>query len=322
MLISSAPGKLFIAGEYAVTHPGYPAILVAVDKFITLSIEKALYKGSIDLGRDRPISWTRDKDEIVLDGYKHGLPHIRFAIKMVETYIQELGKKPNFYHLKIESQLRSKEGKKYGLGSSAALIVSLVNALCAYYEIPISPDELFKLSSLANLHINRASSCGDIAASVYGGWIAFTSFDRKWVLKQQKNKSIKELISTKWPGLSIEPLNPPKELRLVVGWTGEPASTTKLLEQINQSRLKNNRAYRNFLYGSKICVNKMIKAFREADIKGIQKQVQINRQLLIDLGKDLGVEIESLLLTKLCHIGQKYKGYGKPRSWWRTCSNT
>ena len=98
---------------------------------------------------------------------------------------------------------------------------------------------------------------------------------------------------------------------VVVGWTGEPASTTKLLEQINQSRLKNNRAYRNFLYGSKICVNKMIKAFREADIKGIQKQVQINRQLLIDSGKDLGVEIESLLLTKLCHIGQKYKGYGK-----------
>ena len=42
MIITSAPGKLFIAGEYAVVEPGYPAILVAINQFIMVSLEKAL----------------------------------------------------------------------------------------------------------------------------------------------------------------------------------------------------------------------------------------------------------------------------------------
>jgi mevalonate kinase len=36
MIELSVPGKLFIAGEYAVVEPGHPAIIVAVDQFITV----------------------------------------------------------------------------------------------------------------------------------------------------------------------------------------------------------------------------------------------------------------------------------------------
>ncbi|MFO8068960.1 MAG: phosphomevalonate kinase, partial [Alkalibacterium sp.] len=35
---AKSPGKLYIAGEYAVTEPGYPAVIVAVDRFITVSL--------------------------------------------------------------------------------------------------------------------------------------------------------------------------------------------------------------------------------------------------------------------------------------------
>ena len=44
MIVSKAPGKLFIAGEYAVVEPGHTGILVAVDKFITVILEKATKK--------------------------------------------------------------------------------------------------------------------------------------------------------------------------------------------------------------------------------------------------------------------------------------
>ena len=37
----SAPGKLYIAGEYAVVEPGHPAVLVAVDHFITVRASPA-----------------------------------------------------------------------------------------------------------------------------------------------------------------------------------------------------------------------------------------------------------------------------------------
>ena len=47
MIELSVPGKLFIAGEYAVVEPGHPAIIVAVDQFITVTVEEARKNGSI-----------------------------------------------------------------------------------------------------------------------------------------------------------------------------------------------------------------------------------------------------------------------------------
>lgn len=41
MIEVSAPGKLYIAGEYAVVEPGHPAIIVAIDQFISVSIGPA-----------------------------------------------------------------------------------------------------------------------------------------------------------------------------------------------------------------------------------------------------------------------------------------
>lgn len=63
MIEVSAPGKLYIAGEYAVVEPGHPAIIVAVDQFITVTIEAAVKNGSIQSQQysDLPIRWTRKK---------------------------------------------------------------------------------------------------------------------------------------------------------------------------------------------------------------------------------------------------------------------
>lgn len=55
-----APGKLYIAGEYAVVEPGQPAILIAVDQFVYATISQAkqgLVSSKQLLGQD--ISWTR-----------------------------------------------------------------------------------------------------------------------------------------------------------------------------------------------------------------------------------------------------------------------
>ncbi len=35
------PGKLFVAGEYAVTEPGQPSIVIAVDRYITAVIQES-----------------------------------------------------------------------------------------------------------------------------------------------------------------------------------------------------------------------------------------------------------------------------------------
>src|SRR5699024_8772835 len=37
----AAPGKLYVAGEYAVVTPGQPAILIAVDRYVTVTVTDA-----------------------------------------------------------------------------------------------------------------------------------------------------------------------------------------------------------------------------------------------------------------------------------------
>ena len=38
MVNVKVPGKLYLAGEYAVVEPGTPAVIVAVDRFVHLKI--------------------------------------------------------------------------------------------------------------------------------------------------------------------------------------------------------------------------------------------------------------------------------------------
>ena len=40
-VVTKVPGKLFLAGEYAVVESGNPAVIAAVDLYLTVSIESA-----------------------------------------------------------------------------------------------------------------------------------------------------------------------------------------------------------------------------------------------------------------------------------------
>ncbi|MGC3558225.1 phosphomevalonate kinase, partial [Enterococcus faecalis] len=60
MIEVTTPGKLYIAGEYAVVEPGHPAIIVAVDQFVTVTVEETTDEGSIQSAQysSLPIRWT------------------------------------------------------------------------------------------------------------------------------------------------------------------------------------------------------------------------------------------------------------------------
>lgn len=314
MIEVSAPGKLYIAGEYAVVEPGHPAILVAVDQFITVSLEKTEDMGSITSFQygNLPILWKRHNDQLVLDKRENPFHYILAAINVTESYAKEVNKQLDFFNLTIDSELDSSNGRKYGLGSSAAVTVATVRALCQFYELENTDELVFKLAALAHLSVKSNGSCGDVAASVYGGWLAFTTFDRDWVAAQQeKEQSVKELVEMEWPYLSITPLTPPADLRLVIGWTGSPASTSHLVDEVTSQRSRDQQAYTTFLKESSACVNRMIQAFQEKDIKSIQQQIRQNRKLLVNMSQATGVSIETPALSQLCEVAEAYRGAAK-----------
>ena len=91
MIEVSAPGKLYIAGEYAVVETGHPAIIVAVDQFVTVTVEAARKVGSIQSAQysGMPVRWTRRHGELVLDIRENPFHYILAAIRLTEKYAQE-----------------------------------------------------------------------------------------------------------------------------------------------------------------------------------------------------------------------------------------
>ncbi|MHC5227205.1 phosphomevalonate kinase [Enterococcus sp. LJL99] len=313
MIEVSTPGKLFIAGEYAVVEAGHPAIIVAVDQFVTVTVESAKQTGSIHSAQYRslPIRWTRKNNELVLDIRENPFHYVLEAIRLIEKYAQEKKRSLSFYHLKVTSELDNSNGRKYGLGSSGAVTVATVKALNQFYQLNLTNEAIFKLSALAHLAVQGNGSCGDIAASCYGGWVAFSTFDHQWVKEQQQQLTLEQLLHTTWPKLMIQPLEVPKKLRLLIGWTGSPASTSDLVDQVNKAKRTQPAAYQEFLQASKDCVEIMITGFKTNDISLIQKQIQQNRSLLQKLATTAKVPIETPALKQLCDLAQTYGGAAK-----------
>ncbi|HRA69732.1 MAG TPA: phosphomevalonate kinase, partial [Trichococcus flocculiformis] len=180
-----------------------------------------------------------------------------------------------------------------------------------FYAIDPEFELVYKLASLAHLSVKSNGSFGDIAASTYGGWIAYACFDREWVMEKATELTLTELLKTEWPQLMIRPLTPPANLRLVIGWTGSPASTTHLVDRINDVRGGIDDFYKTFLGASKTCVNAMIAAFEKGDLQAIQAGIRENRLLLQQLTAHTGVVIETPPLTQLCDLAEKNLGAAK-----------
>lgn len=314
LITEKAPGKLYIAGEYAVVENGYPAILVALDQFVTCSIEESAAEVGKIISRqyhNNALQWHRLGEQMVVDNRDNPFSYILSAIKVTEEYARSFARELRIFDLQIDSQLDSDSGKKYGLGSSAAVTVATVKALCRFYNLPVTKDEIFKLAAIAHFEVQGNGSLGDVAASVYGGWIAYHSFDRQWLAQQRKYLDLRTLVDLPWPDLKIESLKAPSNLQLLIGWTGKPASTSQLVDKISLFKARQQKEYRQFLEDSKHCIQRMVDGFHNADLESIKNEIRYNRELLKQLGTNSGVHIETPVLNKLCEIAEDFGGAAK-----------
>ncbi|MGX7013511.1 phosphomevalonate kinase [Vagococcus silagei] len=315
MIKASAPGKLYIAGEYAVLEPGHPAVIVALDQFITVTLVEAKSQGSICSRYSNGISipWTRKNGKFYMDERENPFSYITKSVTVVEQYLQEQNYDLKYFDLTIQSELDNRDGRKYGLGSSGAVTIATIKAILSFYKIDYTAELLYKLAAITHLSLNSNGSFGDLAASSYEGWIAYSCFDRQWLLNQTNHPTMTlvDLVNKKWPKLMIEPLTAPKDLRLLIGWTGTPASTTFLVDQVQDEQSDMNGFYKDFLAKSKACVTELIAAFKAQDLASIQRMIRENRELLRSLGTKSGVDIETSALHQLIHIAEEFEGASK-----------
>lgn len=327
MISQSAPGKLYIAGEYAVVEPGHQAVLVTVDRFITVRITEAEDGGSADptghisstLYEAQSLTWYRRPEDGVVMVDKQFNDYVVSAIRMVEQMVREAGGSLRFFDLDVSSELDDGCGRKLGLGSSSAVTVATVRAVARFYGLVLDDMAVYKLALLATDAVQPIGSGGDIAASSFTGWVAYTSPDRAWLhqvsgapgMGNRGSAGLSELVRMDWPLLSIRRL-PAPGLRLSVGWTGSPASTPRLVADVQaHTRGAQDAAYTAFLRESEACLSALIQALQEDDGGEIGLRIQEGRRLLSGLSRTSGITIETSQLRRLVEIAQEHGAVAK-----------
>ncbi|HJV15844.1 MAG TPA: phosphomevalonate kinase [Bacillales bacterium] len=310
------PGKLLIAGEYAILEPNQKAVVIAIDRYISAYIEPSHQNllSLPQLGFDQ-VTWKMGTEKVQFNVTDPKLQFIENSLAVINQYLSEKSIDIQPFHLTIKSELDDQEtGRKYGLGSSAAVVVAVISAILTLHSgqkfFP-SFEDVFKLSAIAHLKTQKNGSGVDIAASTFGGWLCYSSFQPEWVLNQlQQIKVLSELVEKPWPNLSIIPLTAPTQLQLCVGWTGKAASTGPMIEKVQHFRSSNLESYKQFLTNTSAAVDNLLKSFELNDCDGAISSLTQSRQSLRMLSEKAGITIETDQLKALSQLAEKI-GSGK-----------
>jgi len=256
-------GKLYIAGEYSVLIPNQSAIIKNIDIFmkaeIKFSEKYSIYSDMYDY------SVTLEED----DG-NYSL--ITETVKIVNKYLQLKGLEIQPFDMKITGKME-KNGKKYGIGSSGSVTVLTIKAMAKLYSYDISSEELFKLSSYVLLKGGDNGSMGDIACISYGSLVMYTSFDRNFIKEKMKNSSLAEIMNLEW-GYKIEKIHCPEKYEFLVGWTGIPSISGKMIIEVKNSINK------EFLEKSEEIIRNLKNGIEQGNKKIISENVEENSKLL------------------------------------------
>ena len=350
---SSAPGKLYLAGEYAVVHAGNPSLVIAVDRYVHVRADSVDNVNDVNNDCNKTVGagakqWRiiseQFPDTVALCGrstttrrlfptvYTDALSFAQAAAMVADTSAQHYTQQTITAALTIASRLQSDDGRKLGLGSSAAVCVAVVRAVLQAYGITADALVVYKLAALAHFAMQGNGSLGDIAASSMGGVVYYRSCDRTWLaratglqslldshapaqqrLEQLATIDVYAIVQQAWPLLVIEPVRVDPTVHIIVGWTGSPASTKDLVARA--ARPVEPAAYQAFLEQSAQSVDALRAELEHPQGAGaLQDIVAQLRSQLLELAqlRDVPIETPTLAagINAACAQGMAAKSSG------------
>jgi phosphomevalonate kinase len=183
------------------------------------------------------------------------------------------------------SALRA-DGKKLGLGSSAAILVASLGALGAAERPGITEEDLRKLVFEPAITAHRTAQGGgsgiDVATSVHGGTL---------VAVKKKDKS-----------LAVRPTNIPGKLELHVLFAGVPASTSELIGRVRAFKARSPHEYDGVLTDLTAAAEDAERAFDEDDASGVVRALRAQLRGLTDLGELARAPIVTREVARLAEL--------------------
>lgn len=295
--LCSVPAKLILSGEHAVLYQ-CPALSMAIDLPTHCECEYT------------PNTQSSVTIELVNFQQKHCFPYEiwqKMCIGMECRYrlfqhqsgaIQSVLTKPvdlilnTLFHfeelcpLKLGDWRFKIHSEVYigrGLGSSAAVILSLLTSLIKHHNFNLSDDALLALAQRIECRQHGKSSGIDPATLIFGG-----------LLQYQSNLPIQRVNSQKLNAWLID--------------TGKPLSTTgQCVEHVKQEWADNKTCWKGF----KKVTRKLVEAWAEEDSLKFKKWIRKNQQLLFKLGV-VPAKVQSFIdeLENQYHAAAKICGAG------------
>ena len=276
MVTVSAPGKVHLIGEHSVVY-GEPAIIAAIDKRCFVNATK-----NADLIVKTPEAESiYDINEVTyfvneLRNLWHKCADKKDFSEMFETMKEDpfnlvkatVGEV--LMDLNIDEgadiEIRSDIPVGAGLGSSAALAVSVVKAMTILYDKELSRDEINDITFSIEKYMHGTPSGGDNTTCCYGGLV--------WFQKTMQGNVIKNLDISKLENFFLVYVSRPEKS------TGELVQQVRELEEsYRQPRISDiGRA-----------THDMLDALTTNDTKKIRECINIAQKNLSELGVSLPI---------------------------------
>ena len=289
----SAPGKLFLSGEYAVLWGG-TARLAAVgprvhslvrrrqDREIHVAVEQGRLVGQVTpLG----VRW-RTGDE--------GVPEqFRFVARTIDESLRGLGggREPLGFDLALSPSPVSPEGRKLGFGGSAMACVLTAEAAGFVLE---SPQDRLKLALLAHASAQNGKGSGaDVATVFAGGLVRYRRYDVGPLLKASGEGSLAAALRAS-PPVAVWRL-PESAIQLGYAFTRKSASTPLMVSQV-ESRLSAQDRLR-FVERSDALGEELERGMERGDFAQVRDAVEGLERHLATLG-----EVETEEMTQIISL--------------------
>src|SRR5690554_1617145 len=281
MLKTSAPGKLFLFGEYGVIRGGW-SVVAAVDR--------------------RVIAQRRE----AATGYEIRGADFDDPLALPEAVVAQGNESPvSVAHLgaDIRALYDVESGQKLGLGSSAASAVALSAALLlkddahAAVLTPRERQAIFDHAFRAHRALqNGRGSCADIAASTFGKTIAYRLLrptSGLADLSADEHASTAE-IQANYRNKEAEILSDlqlPPGLRVEAIWLGAPARSTRFVRACEEAFAREPAAMTRALAETSTVAEAAIAALQHSDSAALLASVERGDRALDELGALIGAPI-------------------------------
>jgi phosphomevalonate kinase len=281
---ATAPGKLFLSGEWAVLS-GAPALVLAVERRARVSV--TLTDGGPALVVDslgEPSAAAGDRVAVEV------------AFRTIENVAPWLGGRRILVEVDTRPFLEGE--RKLGLGRSAATLTAATAALLATGGRAETATVLAAALEANAVLQDGHGSGADVAAAVYGGLVEVVV---------ERARRVGDDDGTRTAGrVRVNPRRLPDGLRVLVGWTGTAAPTRPLLERFART------ARPAALDAVADAARAAAAAVQAGDAGALSDAVERSAAALERLGSETGVPIVTPALARLVAAARGAGAAAKP----------